>query len=352
MIKLGPKTQHAINKVLAEAIDQTGSPSNKRSYSNRIFWAKLTSDDGGSPRKYTWTEQTEDTHGNLIDMTDGRAGTPMANTATNVVEDAPEASGIVLMVQTFDKNGDVDYRFYAGSQISWVKITTPMPYTSSPDGGGGWYNCTILKGNPTDLDPTGDVIIPDTGESESSDDAGLAQNISEANLGNPAVNWVPREEWVLAIRIGMSNEDTPRSTYRFDYPRQVFTLKITDVEGSMGGGGGGSYLAKVGTGRVNVASSRNFTIPDPDQSFDGPDVIWRNLGEAGTGTSGSNVVAIGSLVIGYLEGYDGSTPAKSIYYGCAGPSATLFLCALTARGETRISVTRRRSMPAVGGRAE
>lgn len=227
------------------------------------------------------------------------------------------------------------YVFYwKPKEIAWVKITTAMPYASSPNGGGGWYNCTILKGSPTDLNPTFDVVIPDTGETVSADDAGLAQNTAEANLGNPAVGWVPREEWVLATYIGMSAEATPRPTYRFDYPRQVYTLKIITPQGSVGGGGSGSYLAYVGQGRVSVAQNANFRVPDPNQVFAGPAVIWRNLDEAGAANDGSNTIASNTLVFGYLEGYDSSMPAQAIYYGTAEPSGTTFLCNLTLNGGT------------------
>src|SRR6185437_4210018 len=96
----------AVQDFTGQAIDQTGQPSHKRSYLDRIFIAKITGNNGSSPYHYSWTEQW-DTSGGLADMPQGRFGTTGTDHAVNGWEslnyDGPVKSGtIVWMRLTFD----------------------------------------------------------------------------------------------------------------------------------------------------------------------------------------------------------------------------------------------------------
>jgi hypothetical protein len=107
------KIVKAVNQVLDAPDGRRGQGSQKRSYSNREFPAKLGDNDGGTPTQYAWTEQTEDGEGDLTDKTGGRSGTTTTKFATALFESGiVNTSGtIVRMFQSFDSDGTPYFRF-------------------------------------------------------------------------------------------------------------------------------------------------------------------------------------------------------------------------------------------------
>lgn len=182
--------------------------------------------------------------------------------------------------------------------VVWIKIGQPYPATlgsgSPPKGGGGWYHCLPLNGNPNVNDPVEDLVIPKNdgegnGESFPPDagtySAGVAQNTLEANKGDlsnpPPLHYVQPDtivpSWIIPP---LTNEEDPEPVYRFALPIPgARTIEIHDALGNeTDAGGNGRYWGVVIWGRAEGIDSAgtNLVLPDTGETHGAP----------GTGTSG------------------------------------------------------------------
>jgi hypothetical protein len=129
------KIVQATEMVLGTPIDQTGQSSVKRSFNERVFWAKLTDVDTTPPFYYSWVEQSEAGSGVLADKPGGRSGTIAAGTyAVNALDDGVygplklSLTDNVLMMMSFDTNGVPAYRFYAIPSLTVGVMCYPSNY--------------------------------------------------------------------------------------------------------------------------------------------------------------------------------------------------------------------------------
>lgn len=127
------------------------------------------------------------------------------------------------------------YFFSACPAVAWMQITSTAT-------GAGYYNGKLLTGPPQTLDPTVNLVTPiNPYESISMTENVVGQNIAETNLTVPSgcdpSHWATLPQVVEAWYIGMSNESTPRPTYRFSlFPSGIFVVKLSQNGGSNGNG--------------------------------------------------------------------------------------------------------------------
>lgn len=150
---------------------------------------------------------------------------------------------------------------------AWIKITTPMP-DSGGMGGGGYYNARSVIGAPVTIDPSTDLVAPQfPNEVVNASDDILAENWSEANLGDPPSHWVPANKFVKATFVGYSNETAPRPVFRFSFEQPIVWLKLIapvppNSVGPPPTGGGGYYEAQIVNGvPVTIDPTTDLVAP-------------------------------------------------------------------------------------------
>lgn len=209
--------------------------------------------------------------------------------------------------------------------------------------GAGTYQAHVVIRKPRSPDSTGDLDLPDPGEAVGDEEV-VFENEAESGSGNgtAAGHLLPIDGTCFVSARwtgGRSNDSPPQRVFRGYAVKGPVVAKVLDVYGSGSGGGGGAgrYKLAIGLGSVVALDpTSNFRPPDDHYTFPATfNAIGVNLFENGSAAAGTNVVAIGQIVIGHYVGFDNSgPPGLPVFYFGSAPTGTIFAVTLSEDGGT------------------